>query len=520
MQYRKRNKWPFATIVAICALWAGNVTAASLDSFAPEISRIESLAVPLFKSRILRLDTPVVRVSIGNPDIADILIVRAGQIYVLGKDVGTTNVHLWDKRDGLISSIAIEVTHDLESLKYKLHQLLPEEHIEVFSVQRSIVLRGRVSSIVSMDTALRMAIAYLSQIQTDKDVTQFDQSGASKREDKSVGSVINMMHVSGGQQVMLEVKVAEISRTELKRMNAQFNLINLNSKWNLGGVNGGASFPDAVFSPGSVRAPVFAEAAPFGPMIDEFAPNPLNIQNQGLFASFLTSNTLFNLVLDAAKEKGLAKILAEPTLTTLTGQEANFLSGGEFPIPVPQGDRGITVQFKEFGVGLKFIPVVLDEETINIKLNISVSELINSNTIGIAAGDSTSSFIIPSLSTRSANATVELKEGQTIGIAGLISENLRQTITKFPGLGDIPVLGTLFRSQDFINNESELVIVVTPHIAKPMNPQDIRLPTDKFVEPSDTDFYLMGRMEGRTKESENSPDPSGGTDSNFGHRVE
>jgi pilus assembly protein CpaC len=319
---------------------------------------------------------------------------------------------------------------------------------------------------------------------------------------------------------MLEVKVAEISRTELKRMNAQFNLINLNSKWNLGGVNGGASFPDAVFSPGSVRAPVFAEAAPFGPMIDEFAPNPLNIQNQGLFASFLTSNTLFNLVLDAAKEKGLAKILAEPTLTTLTGQEANFLSGGEFPIPVPQGDRGITVQFKEFGVGLKFIPVVLDEETINIKLNISVSELINSNTIGIAAGDSTSSFIIPSLSTRSANATVELKEGQTIGIAGLISENLRQTITKFPGLGDIPVLGTLFRSQDFINNESELVIVVTPHIAKPMNPQDIRLPTDKFVEPSDTDFYLMGRMEGRTKESENSPDPSGGTDSNFGHRVE
>jgi pilus assembly protein CpaC len=229
----------------------------------------------------------------------------------------------------------------------------------------------------------------------------------------------------------------------------------------------------------------------------------MSIQNQGLWGSFLTNSTLFNLAIDAAKENGLAKILAEPTLTTLTGEEAEFLSGGEFPIPVPQGVQGITVEFREFGVELRFLPVVLGSGNINVKLNIAVSELINSNSVGVRAEGTTASFVVPSLSKRSASATVELQEGQTIAMAGLINENLREVVTKFPGLGEIPVLGALFRSQEFINNESELVIIVTPHLAKPMRKEDIVLPTDNFIEPTDADFYLFGRLEGRERRSEN-----------------
>jgi pilus assembly protein CpaC len=225
----------------------------------------------------------------------------------------------------------------------------------------------------------------------------------------------------------------------------------------------------------------------------------MQIQNQGLWASFLTNSTLFNMAIDAAKENGLAKILAEPTLTTLTGEEAEFLSGGEFPIPVPQGVNGVTVEFREFGVELRFLPVVLGSGNINVKLNIAVSEILNSNTVAIRDENVTSAFVVPSLAKRSALATVELQEGQTIAIAGLISENLREVVTKFPGLGEIPVLGALFRSQEFVNNESELVIIVTPHLAKPMKEEDIILPTDSFIEPTDAEFYLMGRLEGKPR---------------------
>ncbi len=225
----------------------------------------------------------------------------------------------------------------------------------------------------------------------------------------------------------------------------------------------------------------------------------MSIQDQGLFASFLTDNTLFNLAIDAAKENGLAKILAEPTLTTQTGEEAEFLSGGEYPIPVPQGDDSITIEYREFGVQLKFLPVVLGSGKINVRLNISVSELASSNTIGIRTTETNTSFVVPALTKRSAMSTVELREGQSIAIAGLINDRLREVVTKFPGLGELPVLGALFRSNEFINNETELLIMVTPHLAKPLNGDKVRLPTDSFVEPSDLEFYLMGRLEGRRK---------------------
>lgn len=466
----------------------------------------QSLRVPLYKSQLVRLGAPAARVSVGNPDVADILILRSTQLYVLGKDLGTTNVLLWDKDDILVDAIEVEVTHDLQSLKKKLYELLPNEQIEVRSAQRNIILSGNVSNVSNMDAALKIARGYFAQF-TAVDTTEFEQDdGASEQ---NSGEIINLMSVGGVQQVMLEVKVAEISRTELRRLDVRFNSILKNSsQWSWGAVNGGAAFPDALFQPNDVRIPIFNGAAPLGPVIDEFAPNDLAIADKGFFASFLSEEALFNVAFDAAKENGLAKILAEPTLTTQTGQVAEFLSGGEFPIPVPQGgaNSSITIEFKEFGVGVKFVPVVLDSGRINLKLNISVSELVSGNTVGIDIDGVTSSFIIPSLTKRSAISTVELADGQTIGIAGLINENLREVVTRFPALGSIPVLGSLFRSQEFIKGETELLILVTPHLAKPIAPEDIRLPTDGFAEPSELSWYLLGRTEGKSSAA---PAPSG-----------
>jgi pilus assembly protein CpaC len=480
---------------------------AATAASAQEVDRFSEtkVSVPLFKSVVLELGGPAARVSIGNPDVADILILKANQLYVLGKDLGTTNVILWDESDNLVGNVAVEVTHDLETLKGKLHNLLPAEPIEAYSVQRSIVLKGTVSGLSSMQAAMDIADGYLAQVQTGTNAQVFEQEGQSQKDDKSVGSVINMMQVGGAQQVMLEVKVAEISRQELKRLHVQFNGMGIgDNNWNFGGVNGGATFP-----PVEIIDPVSGIATLLrgGRLpVSQFSPDTMSIQNQGLWASFLTNSTLFNLAIDAAKENGLAKVLAEPTLTTLTGEEAEFLSGGEFPIPVPQGNNGgTTVEFREFGVGLKFLPVVLGSGNINVKLNISVSELANSNSLGIITENATANFVVPSLRKRSAIVTVELQEGQTIAIAGLISENLREIVTKFPGLGDIPVFGALFRSQEFINNESELVIIVTPHLAKPMKEEDIILPTDSFIEPTDAEFYLMGRLEGQPKVTSSNP---------------
>jgi pilus assembly protein CpaC len=341
---------------------------------------------------------------------------------------------------------------------------------------------------------VRLAEGYLAQVQTAKKAEQFEQDSSSKRDDKTVGQVINLLEISGAQQVMLEVKVAEIARTELKRLHARFNAIGPGTPWSLGGVNGGAKFPDLLVAPDNVRVPVFDGVAPFGPVIDEFAPTDLSIENQGLFASYLSKSFLFNMAIDAAKEKGLARILAEPTLTTLTGQEAKFLSGGEFPIPVPNGFNGVTIEFKEFGVGLKFLPVVLSDGHINLKVNVSVSELSDCSSVALQTDVATRVFFIPCLEKRDASGTIELGDGQTMGLAGLINENLREVVTKFPGLGSVPVLGALFRSQQFRKGETELVILVTPRLAKPL-PGKVRLPTDSFSEPTDAEFYWLGRTE-------------------------
>jgi pilus assembly protein CpaC len=511
--------------------WLIIATAVALQSLAPTVSAqsgvetrpalrqgiAERMSVPLFKSGVLRLDEPAARISVGNSQIADILILRSTQLYVLGKSLGSTNVMLWDRSDQLIGTVEVEVTHDMESLKAKLHELLPNDEITVHSAQRNIVLSGQVSNVASMEAAVRIAEGYLSESNVAKEQKAdpspdqkvsgskaFDDGGSSATDPK----VINLVQIGGGQQVMLEVKVAEIARSELRRIESKMAFLSESSSWSFGGVSGKDSLP-GLFTPGSTDAP-------------GILPGIANsINDKGLFAQYLSDDFLFSLALNAAKEEGLAKILAEPTLTTLTGQEAEFLSGGEFPIPVPQDFGTTTIEFKDFGVGLRFLPVVLGDGVINLKVNISVSELDDTNSLIIRGetegGIASSAFFVPSLRKRSAEATYELRDGQTIGVAGLINENLREVINKFPGLGDLPVLGALFRSQSFIKGETELMILVTPRLAKPVDPAMLTLPTDAFVEPSDADFYLLGRMEGSKPAASNT---GGGADSEFGHQVQ
>lgn len=452
--------------------------------------------VALNQSQILYLEQPVAKISVGNPDIADILILRSRQLYVVGKQLGSTNVTLWDNSNQVVAAVGIDVTHDLEGLKAKLHQVLPGEEIEVRSSQDAIILSGEVGSAARMAAALDLARSF--------------QGGEDSK-------VLNMMQVGGAQQVMLEVQVAEVSRDFLKRIGAKFEAMNANSLLTIGAGNNGTALAPAASIPGGGTGTL----SPFGPPATEILREPLTFESTGLFASFLDGDTLFDLVIDAAQENNLAKVLAEPTLTTLTGQEATFHAGGEFPIPVGSGqDNGIKIEFKEFGISLGFLPTVLDSGMISLKLNIKVSELSNQNSIVLDVPDTAATFFINALTSRSASSTVELANGQTIGVAGLINENLRERVNKFPGLGDLPILGNLFRSQEFVKGKTELVILVTPHFAKPVDRKQFSLPTDYFVEPSDLEFYLLGYMEGRRKPgSEAAPVQQGSVKGQFGHEL-
>jgi len=496
----------------VCALLIGlAVTTAAVQAQAQEnadqvirATRSTTFSVPIYKSRIVDLPGPVKRVSIGNPDIADVLLLGDDGLYVLGKDLGATNVMLWDREDRLVAALNITVTHDLDSLKKQISTVLPGESVELWSAQRNIVMSGKVSSAAKMDAALQVARGYLEQMATAKEKIMFKQQssgGGGDQPDKKSGEVINLMTVGGAHQVMLQVRIAEVNREAIRNLNAQFSALQNTGKWVTGGVNGGATFPDALFQPGDVRVPIFGDGSnvngnPVGPVFDEFAPTMPQINSTGLFGSFLSSDFLANVVLDAYQTRGLAKILAEPTLTTLSGQDAQFLSGGSFPIPVSQDNGTIGIEFKDFGVKLSFMPMIIDPKRINLKLNVSVSELANTNSVSLRPIGTTAVFTIPSLTERRAASTVELSDGQTIGIAGLMNENMRSAINKFPGLGDIPILGYLFRSQSYQKGETELVILVTPRLAKPIAPSEIKLPTDAVTDPTSAQFFLGGKIEG------------------------
>ncbi len=512
-RFFKSYGFVLCTILYFATVGVVNAEQHGSRSFLPKTA-IGGYEVPIYKSGMIPLDVPAKRVSVGNSEVADILIFQNRQLDVLGKSLGTTNVVVWDKKNKVFDAFDIQVTHDLEVLKYKLYELIPGEAIQVNSVQQNLILSGEASNIVKMNAAMELAKSFIPPCKEDKG---------------GCGTVVNMMQVGGAQQVMLQIKVAEIARSVLKTIGSDTNFVNSGNDGGIGLVGGGASFPDAINAEG-LRTPVFGSFAEsngiIGPAIKDFTPTIPSISSTGVALSLLAGDFLIQSFIDASRQKGLARILAEPVLTTMSGQDAEFLSGGEFPIPVAQDLGTISIVFKEFGVGVKFLPVVLDSGRINLKLNISVTELSSDVPVLLDLPGSSGQFSIPSLTKRSVKNTVELANGQTIGIAGLISDNLRESVDKFPGLGDVPMFGTLFRSQEFRSGQTELVIFVTPHLAKPIARNKIRLPTDSFIEPSDSEFYWEGKMEGSAP-AKNAPLPdtsvkqssNGGVVGEFGHEM-
>ncbi|MEQ1438729.1 type II and III secretion system protein family protein [Fontimonas sp. SYSU GA230001] len=506
-----KTKVSRSLLIALCAsLGALAPQFTTAQAAAPDVRAVTTgqpgpFAVRLYKSVVLSFPRSVKQVSVGNPGVADILILRGQQLYVVGKNLGTTNVVAWDADGNIISSFDVEVTHDLDTLKEKLHALLPGEPIKVHSAQEKVILSGQVSSLARMNAAKELAESFLPdciRAVSDAPEAQGKRSSAGTGTDPSCkkGAVVNLMQVGGAQQVMLKVTVAEMARSVIKRLDANLNVLDFGRHVSGGAVSGGATFPDAL-DPDGLRVPLLGELSNqsniIGPALKEFAPTTPVIDSTGLFLSYLSGETYLQAVLDISKQNGLAKILSEPTLTTLTGQEAQFLSGGEFPIPVPQGGNSssTTIEFKEFGVGLRFVPIVLDSGRINLTLNVSVSEISGDNNVVLRSTNTASTFFIPSLTKRSASGTVELADGQSMGVAGLINDNLRSFVNRLPGLGDLPIIGALFRSQQYVSGQTELVIFVTPYLAKPIAPDQIALPTDSFVPPGDLEFYLLGRTD-------------------------
>jgi pilus assembly protein CpaC len=489
-----------------------------------------NVQIGLNKSRLITLDKKIIEISQGNSTIADFPVdteaaetsfLPPNQILIRGKSLGTTNLYLWEDNQKVVQMLDIEVTHDLDSLKSKLNELLPNENISVRSSQKNIVLSGEVSTVANMQAAIDLTQGYLggsralgggsSPSPGGSGSTNVTTTTASPKVDpskSSTPSVINLMSVGGAQQVMLDVKVAEIDRRLIKGLNIKFNALQVSDSFSVGAINGGGSL-NSVGMGGLLNNHSFDAGA--------------------VFLQAISGGFLFNLTIDAANDQQLAKILAQPTLTTLSGQPATFISGGEFPVPVPQGGTNnggaITVTFKEFGIGLKFVPVVLDSGRINLNMNVSVSELSGDAAVIAGAGNTDTQFAIPSLTKREASSTLELADGQTMSIAGLISDRLRENVNKFPGLGDIPGLGALFRSSAFLNQQTELVIFVTPRLAKPVLAKNAQLPTDSFVSPDDVDFYILGRTESRkarnrwVKNDANPLGNKGGLDGEYGQQL-
>jgi pilus assembly protein CpaC len=451
----------FVLVLAIAGAYKTDAVAAAQV----ETKRIELVSG---KSVVLRTETAVKRISIANPEIADFNLLSPTEIYLTGKAAGTTNLTMW--QDGKLTAVYdLVVSYDVSKLKQQMQEVLPAERdLRISAANDALTLSGKVTNAAALNQAVAMAKAYAPE-----------------------GKVANLVEVGGVHQVMLEVRVAEMSKSITKRLgiNLAYTYGNDFGVSLLGGLAEVVKPQDAV---------IFSN--PLGFL---YSPSV-----NALFRFDKNGRTWTGFV-DALQEDGLIKVLAEPNLVTLSGQTATFLAGGEFPIPVPQGDGDITIDYKQFGVGLNFTPVVLSKDKISIKVTPEVSDLDFS--VAVRFGG----YVVPGLRVRRTSTTVELGDGQSFAIAGLLRENVRTVISKFPLLGDIPIIGALFQSKAFQKEETELVIIVTPHLVKPLDMAKQTLPTDFYVEPNDAEFYLLGWMEG----SGSPKTKKGAMEGDFGHSM-
>lgn len=409
------------------------------------------------EGRLIRLDRPAETVFIADTNIADVQVKTPQLIYIFGKLAGETTLYAVDDNDRVLLNRTVAVTHNLSQLRQSLSGLMPNQGVQVRSVDDSIVLSGRVTSAKAAEDARRLASTYTNN---DK-------------------LVINELQIDAPQQVNLRVRIAEVARGTIKQLGINWDVVSDSGNFLFGIATGSATTVAGVpFFP----LPRVATAG------NAIATRRNNANN--FFFNYNNDTFDINNVIDALDDQGLVKILAEPNLSALSGETASFLAGGEFPVPVPQENNVITITFKKFGVGLSFTPTLVGENRINLKVAPEVSALSNAGAINLQG------FTVPALTVRRAETTVELGSGQSFAIAGLLQNDTNFNVRRVPGLADIPILGKLFTSENFTRNETELVILVTPYIVQPINERQIVAQADPEAQ-SNMNRIILGPQEGR-----------------------
>lgn len=478
-------------------------------------ARAASLVLPFGKSAIIDLPADARDILISNPAIADATVRTARRAYVIGRQLGQTNIFFFDANGRQIANVEIRVEPDVAPLNDILHRHSPDTQVTAEAVNGSIVLSGTARSAGEADRARQIAAQFL---QTTGAAGASGSGGATDR-------IVNLIQVQGSEQVLVRVRVVEMSRTLVRQLgiNANYDeminqLIGEDDFLNLATANGfsvngqilgglsatggiasnilrpnGYAYPGAVVDPNVGVGDAGVGGYEFDPTTGQETWGPAHVET-----SRRTDATI-----EAFERAGLLRVLAEPNLTAISGEAARFLAGGEFPVPVNSDDGQISVEFKPFGVGLAFTPVVMSGGNISLKVATEVSELTSEGAIStgdtpIRNADGTTTVIrgitIPALQVRRAETTVEMSSGSSIVLAGLIQERTRHAVEGVPGVMNTPVIGSLFRSRDFINNETELVIIVTPYLVRPTAPENLRTPADGFQNPSEGESLLTGRL--------------------------
>ncbi len=460
-----RFLWTFVVLAALnfAAMAAFGTATAFAQSEHTSILRISSVAklpakrsvkVGLNKSMVVELPRDVRDVLASDPKILDIVLNTSRRAYLIGTGVGQANAFFFDQAGNRILSLEVVVDRDPAPLENLLNRLIPGGAIKVEFLNDTVILTGKVPNASDAARASDIAARFI--------VTENPQSNVKFRE-----KVINLLVAGSKEQVLLKVSVVEMERTIIKQLGVDIT--------NVAGT-AGATFLTGNFSFESLSNLQF----------------PFNgkdvVSTIGSVAGFQSNSTDVAAVIRALEQNNLIRTLAEPTLTAISGETANFLAGGEFPIPIAQDNDTISTEFKPFGVGLSFTPVVLSEGRISMKVSTEVSELTNEGAITLGV------ITIPALKVRRANTTIELPSGGSLVIAGLISDETKQAMTGRPGVKNLPVLGALFRSRDFTKSETELVVIVTPYMVDPTARHNLARPDKGFALASDAQSNLLGRL--------------------------
>lgn len=418
-----------------------------------DANRVGHITLTVDKSHTIKVDKKFSEVQIGNSKIADVMPLTDSSFYLLGKKIGTTNVSIYNSERKLIGVIDVEVSYDIRGLKTKLKQNLRGTNIKVSSLNGKILLSGVVPNAPAAKRAVAIAKQYAPKM-----------------------AITNNMTLGSSQQVMLEVRFVETTRKAGRELGINFS-----------GTGKGTAVTTGVG--------LLSGAVPFGSLITNLLGGGLSV----------------DMLINALEEKGLARRLAEPNLTALSGDTASFLAGGEFPFPVGAKDGEVKIEFKKFGVGLSFTPTVLAGGMIHLEIEPEVSQLDPTVSLRLAG------FDIPSLIVRRAHTTIELRDGQSFAIAGLLQTNHSKSKKQLPWLGNVPVLGALFSSSSYQKNETDLVIIVTPHLVRPAAPgQHLATPVGSKSPSNDVDFFLNGKMD-ISKQALKLYQNGDGTTKNFGH---